>query len=102
MLKECSECGNTISSNATSCPHCGNVLREPQPQVVAVPKWSPGVAAVLSFLFPGLGQLYKGQIFGGLMWFALVAIGYVLLVIPGIILHLWCVLGAASGDPYKR
>jgi TM2 domain-containing membrane protein YozV len=28
----------------------------------------PGVAAVLSFLIPGLGQLYNGDILRGLFW----------------------------------
>ncbi len=31
----------------------------------------PGVAAVLSFFLPGLGQLYNGCIFRGLIWFLL-------------------------------
>lgn len=63
-------------------------------------KWSGGIAAVLSFLIPGLGQLYKGQIFNGLVWFTLTVIGYFFMVIPGLILHLCCIIGAASGDPY--
>jgi TM2 domain-containing membrane protein YozV len=28
----------------------------------------PGVAAVLSFLIPGLGQIYNGDILRGLFW----------------------------------
>ena len=24
MLKRCAECGKKVSTNATSCPHCGN------------------------------------------------------------------------------
>ena len=99
MLKSCSECGHKISTKAMSCPSCGNVIREPAQ--VAVARWSPGVAAVLSFFLPGFGQLYKGQLFGGLAWFVLTALGYVLFVIPGLILHLFCIIGAASGDPYK-
>ncbi|WP_432797189.1 hypothetical protein [Poriferisphaera sp. WC338] len=66
-----------------------------------VQRWSPGVAAVLSFLIPGLGQMYKGQIFNGIAWFMVVMIGYVLLILPGLILHFCCILGAASGDSYK-
>ena len=30
---------------------------------------SPGVAMVLSFLIPGLGQLYRGHLLTGLLWF---------------------------------
>lgn len=29
---------------------------------------SPGVAAVLSMLIPGIGQFYAGHIFWGLFW----------------------------------
>jgi TM2 domain-containing membrane protein YozV len=41
---------------------------------VAAPKWNAGVAMVLSFLIPGLGQLYKGQLLNGLLWFVIVLI----------------------------
>lgn len=30
---------------------------------------NPGTAAVLSFLLPGLGQLYNGTVFRGIFWF---------------------------------
>jgi len=63
--------------------------------------WSPFVAALLSFLIPGLGQLYKGQVLNGIVWFFVVLIGYGALILPGVILHVCCVLGAAIGDPYR-
>jgi TM2 domain-containing membrane protein YozV len=66
-----------------------------------VRRWSPGVAALLSFLIPGLGQMYKGQVINGLVWFIVVAVGYAFLIIPGLVLHVCCVLGAAMGDPYR-
>lgn len=66
------------------------------------PAWSAGVAGVLSFFIPGLGQLYKGQLLGGIAWFCLVAVGYLFLVIPGLMLHFCCVVGAMMGDPYKQ
>lgn len=64
--------------------------------------WSPGVAALLSFFIPGLGQLYKGSIATGLIWLFVVPIGYVLLVVPGIVLHIICICTASSGNPYQR
>lgn len=64
--------------------------------------WSPGLAAVLSFFVPGLGQLYKGQIIGGILWFLFVCIGYAALIVPGLILHFFCVLGAVSGNPWTE
>ena len=65
------------------------------------PKWSAGIAALLSFLIPGAGQMYKGQVFNGLVWFVFVVAGYCFLIAPGLILHLFCIIGAASGDPTK-
>lgn len=64
--------------------------------------WSPGVAGLLSFFIPGVGQLYKGSIGTGIVWFFAVPLGYVLFVLPGIILHIICICTAASGDPYRR
>ncbi len=65
-----------------------------------VQRWSPGLAAVLSFFMPGLGQLYKGQIINGIVWFFLVGLGYLALILPGMVLHFFCVLGALSGNPW--
>ena len=33
-LVKCTECGRDISSNATSCPHCGNPMRQSEPQKI--------------------------------------------------------------------
>ncbi|MFM7242926.1 MAG: GYF domain-containing protein [Planctomycetaceae bacterium] len=66
-----------------------------------VQRWSPGLAAVLSFLLPGLGQVYKGQVINGLVWFVLVGLGYLALVLPGLVLHFFCIVGAASGNPWS-
>jgi hypothetical protein len=77
----------------------GNVVVITQPPVQ---RWSPGVAAVLSFFVPGLGQLYKGQILNGIAWFLVVGMGYVALILPGLVLHFFCVLGALSGNPWTE
>ena len=59
--------------------------------------WNPGVAAVLSLVIPGAGQIYKGQIFNGLFWLLCVVIGYAMFVFPGVLLHVFCIIGAYSG-----
>lgn len=64
-------------------------------------RWSPLVAMLLSLLIPGLGQLYKGQPINGIIWFVVVIIGYIALIVPGLILHLCCIVGAGMGDPYR-
>jgi TM2 domain-containing membrane protein YozV len=73
----------------------------PDSAAVAQPKWNGGIAALLSLIIPGAGQMYKGQVGNGLVWLIFVAIGYFMLVVPGLILHLFCIIGAASGDPTK-
>lgn len=55
-----------------------------------------GVAAVLSVLIPGLGHLYRGRLGAGFLWFVGTVIGYVLMVIPGIVLHLACIYRAGA------
>ena len=66
------------------------------------PEPSSGAAAVLSLVFPGAGQIYKGQTINGLIWFPLVVGGYIMMFFPGLFLHLCCVIGAARPLPAKK
>jgi len=70
-----------------TCPSCGESLPARSP--------SPVVAAVLSFLIPGLGQMYRGDVATGFGWLIVTLIGYVLLIVPGLVLHIWCIVSAA-------
>jgi hypothetical protein len=56
---------------------------------------SPMVAALLTVLIPGAGHLYARHVFGAVMWFMLVSLGYVL-VLPGLFFHAWSIISAAS------
>ena len=58
---------------------------------------SPGVAAVLSFFIPGLGQVYNGRLFTGLLWFVFTGFGYWAILVPGFLLHVICVYCAYQG-----
>tara|TARA_B100001245_G_C22699857_1_gene341056 strand:- start:89 stop:403 length:315 start_codon:yes stop_codon:yes gene_type:complete len=100
--KPCPHCAELIKVDAKVCRFCSlHVATGQRAGVEAARKWSPGVAAVLSFFIPGLGQLYKGQILNGFFWMALTGTGYIFYILPGLVLHLLCVYGAYSGDPTK-
>jgi TM2 domain-containing membrane protein YozV len=58
----------------------------------------PRTAAFLSFLIPGWGQFRKGKRIQGILWLVGVIVGYFILIIPGLILHLICILEAYWRD----
>ena len=105
-LKKCPFCSEIILSEAKKCKYCQELL-DPELRAAAEsnlpqPKWSPGLAAALSLLIPGGGQMYRGKIISGCLWAFFTAIGYGTYILPGIILHLLCVTFAALGNPYKE
>ena len=55
---------------------------------------SNGIAAVLSLIIPGAGQMYKDKVGAGFFWLFGVALGYVLFIIPGVIAHICCIANA--------
>jgi TM2 domain-containing membrane protein YozV len=77
---------------ATPSPahHGQNATERPEP---SQPLKNPGVAAVLSFFFPGLGQIYNGQIGMGILLF-LFTVGLYFTIILSILLHLYLVYDA--------
>jgi len=57
-------------------------------------KQKHGVPALFSFFIPGLGQLVKGQIGKGILFFFGTLIGLALLVLPGLIIWIWNIADA--------
>lgn len=85
MPKFCANCSNEIDEKAEICPKCG--VRVKQVSVHREMK-SSGIAVILSFFIPGLGQIYNGQIGKGILF---IIIGFILalsmIVLIGFVLY---------------
>ena len=83
--KFCFNCGAEIDARAEICPKCGVRVAPPPPPVNASPvmveRKSEGVAAVLSFLFVGLGQIYNGQIGKGILFIVVGVVAVLTMII---------------------
>jgi len=74
ILPFCPKCGKEVTEEMNVCPYCGNPLkvmptqREVPVSKVTIGTKNSGLAAVLSLLIPGLGQMYDGKIGRGLLF----------------------------------
>jgi len=53
------------------------------------------MAGLCAFICPGLGHLVVGKPFQALLWFVLIVTGYIMFIVPGIILHIISIVDAA-------
>jgi TM2 domain-containing membrane protein YozV len=58
--------------------------------------YSPAAAAALSLFLPGVGQIYSGRVPQGVGWMLATGLGYLLFLVPGLILHICCIVNAAA------
>jgi len=103
-FKFCSNCGFKMDVNTKFCPECGTsttgVPQTTNNSVTNVDK-SPILAAVLSFIIIGLGQVYLGLTKKGIiLFFAAIVSGVLMSVIIGYVAWL-IVWGYAIYDGYN-
>ena len=75
-LAYCRNCGSQIDAEAEICPKCG--VRQKNPPVE---NKNPLFALILSFIFPGLGQIYNGQNHKGILLIVSYIVSFILWVI---------------------
>ncbi|MEX0569328.1 MAG: zinc-ribbon domain-containing protein, partial [Candidatus Njordarchaeota archaeon] len=108
----CPNCGAEIPLDAVFCPKCGaklaesTVPRQTQQPVTQQPvaqtspssysgdRKDPILAAILSFILPGIGQIYVGATTRGVVYIILAIILYALFIIPGIIFAIYTMYDA--------
>ena len=83
-------------------PRSAALVRQVNTVPAVVPQPNAAVAGVLSLIVPGAGQLYAGHPLSAVLWFVVVSIGYLLLIVPGVILHAVCIAQAASAAHHPR
>lgn len=106
-LINCPECSTEISDKSISCIKCGypiapiirkisetsNKTEKKQIKIYPIePQKNSGVAAVLSLIVPGLGQIYNGEIGLGLFLMVLTIGSYFILI--GFFFHVWLIFDA--------
>ena len=117
--KVCPNCGATIPADAVFCPNCGAKLAptpvpaqpvpppaptpqpayqpgsQPAPQAVQpVNKKEPILALILSFIIPGLGQIYVGNVKKGIIFLIIAVILYIFTGLIGIIFAIYTMYDA--------
>ena len=97
----------SMLQNTLEAPAPVPTVRTPRVVIIKAPsvqpqQGSPGIAAVLSFFVPGLGQMYRGRMLAGLLSLLFVAMLYAsALPYLGLFLH-FVVVADAGATPSAR
>ena len=85
-----------------SVPRPVALVRRPDEALAHRHPANAAVAAVLSMVVPGAGQLYAGRPLAAIAWFMAVTFGYLFLIVPGLVLHILCIASAAAAAHSDR
>lgn len=92
QARYCPYCRIQVASDAKKCPGCREWIDD-NPRVGRL------IAAVLSIIIPGLGQLSQGRVLAAIIDFSIVAVCYCAGIPFGLISHALVVLEAAIHTP---
>jgi hypothetical protein len=97
----CSRCGAPIVvAEASFCKSCGAPVTR-FPLLRRNSGFNPVLALMLSIV-PGVGHIYRGRPFKGIMWFFFVSIAYGMGPPFGILIHLICAANAAFSGTLRE
>ncbi len=93
-IRYCPKCGSEIKGDKDRCDNCGydlSMFKEDGERDVStvylLKKKDPTLAGILSFIFPGLGQIYVGDIGRGILVMAIAFIIALVAVLTNILLY---------------
>jgi TM2 domain-containing membrane protein YozV len=116
ILPFCPKCGMQTEQNDVYCKGCGMPLTQ-QPTPPSIPPYVPprptvspkneGLAAVLSVVWSGLGQIYTGRLSRGIVIMIagvmMLFISWILLWIPQLLFWIWNIYDAYNqAKQYNR
>ena len=108
--KFCPFCGEMIWIDAVKCRYCKEILSDDVRAVKDQPaydspiapqnerKWSRGLAAILSLLIPGVGQIYKRHVGSGILWLIFVPLMFAITWVAGLLVYIACIYDAAVSE----
>lgn len=90
-MTTCPHCDGKLDDDATECKHCGRDLIPASTRAAGA-----GIAAFLSLVIPGAGQIYVQGVGIGILWLVVTIACYVFFVPLGMLAHILSVLLAAT------